>query len=103
MSVSQACNKLYNDIVAYSKRLTFTYISNYFLSTSFDSGVTIKTGAIVLAQPYLNSRGYANIQDIQTEIDKNGKITIDLASSTGAWTPGTSMQLNMYILLINNR
>ena len=59
-----------NDIVTYSRLLTFTYISNYFLSTTFDSGVTIKDGAIVLAQPYLNSRRYTNIQDIQTGIDK---------------------------------
>ena len=91
-----------NDIVTYSRSLTFTYTSNYFLSVSFDSGVTIKDGAVVLAQPYLNSRRYVNIQDIQTGADKNNnKITIDLASSTGSWAPGTSMQLYMYILLIN--
>ena len=91
-----------NEIVTYFRSFTFTYTSNYFLSTTFDAGVTIKSTAIVLAQPYLNSRRYANIQDIQTSADKNNnKITIDLASSTGSWASGTSMQLNMSVLLIN--
>lgn len=92
---------LNNDIVTYFKLLTFTFTSNYFLSVSFDSGVTIKSNAIVLAQPYLNSRRYANIQDIQTSADNNNIITIDLASSTGSWASGTSITVYMYILLIN--
>ena len=91
-----------NDIVTYSRLLAFTYTSNYFLSTSFDSGVTIKDGAIVLAQPYLNGRRYATIQDIQTDADKNSnKITIDLVSTTGTFTSGSSVTIYMYILLIN--
>ena len=102
MSVSQACNKLYNEIVTYFRSFTFTYTSNYFLSTSFDSGVTIKDGAIVLAQPYLNNRKYATVQDIQTGVDKNSnKITIDLVSTTGTFASGSSVTIYMYILLIN--
>lgn len=84
------------------KQLTFTYISSYFISTTFDPGFTIKSNAVCLAQPYLNSRQYGNIQTIQIDISSSSnKITIDIANMNGAWASGTTLSLYFYIIVIN--